>query len=214
MRGRTIATALRGGIEEGSSFHEWIGKASDEFDQIGLAVGARLFKDVAEMSLYGRGGNTKYLCDFRHATNINDGKQDAEFRHRQLVGFGDNFWRGWGLYSGLMYEYCGARSVIRARSVSRARGEWQNMGNVAFTALSDERQRNTASTNCRIALGGCEKDFLQTRVDLRFACHQFTRCDLDDVSFGYEEVTGSVGMNDAAVGIDQKYCGPKTLERL
>jgi hypothetical protein len=59
-----------------------------------------------------------------------------------------------------MNEYGSACGVTRARSLTRAGGERQHMGNVALALFSDERQRNTGSTDCRIARGGHKKSVL------------------------------------------------------
>jgi hypothetical protein len=77
--------------ERGISIYERIGETVDELDQISLAVGACLFKNIPKVSPDGRCGDAEYLGDFWHATNFGDGKQDAELRHRQLIGLRDNF---------------------------------------------------------------------------------------------------------------------------
>src|SRR5580658_1338630 len=72
-------------LRRSGSFHQWIKEAGYELGQVGLTLGAGFLEDVAEMGLYRRGGNAENLGDLRHASNVNDGEQDPEFRHRQLV---------------------------------------------------------------------------------------------------------------------------------
>ena len=58
-------------------------KSIDIFYQYGvevdLACGAGLFKQASEMALHGRNGDAKCLCHFRHATDLNDRQENAQF---------------------------------------------------------------------------------------------------------------------------------------
>src|ERR1700676_5330141 len=77
-------------------------------------------------------GNPKELRALGHATDLNDGKKNPQFRWRQLKLLGDGYWRGGQIERRLANEHRRYRAVANASLAPRSGGEGQDMGDVAF----------------------------------------------------------------------------------
>src|SRR5262249_19789827 len=83
---------LRGETPPGST-DQGRRKPGDQLDEIGLASSAGFLEQAAEVELDRFIRDPGRLRDLGTATDLDDGKQDAQLAWRQLVGFRDYFGR-------------------------------------------------------------------------------------------------------------------------
>jgi hypothetical protein len=115
------------------------GIAGDERHQIGLAPRTGLLVDVVQMAFDGLLRDAEHRGNFGNAADLDDGEQHSDLRRSELELAGDRFRGRRQVEPCLAYEQRRGRRIGDARLPPRARGQGQNMGNVALARTRRER---------------------------------------------------------------------------
>ena len=118
------------------------GVARDQLDKVGLAAGAGLFEQAAQVRLDRGLGDAETLGHFAHTALFHHRQQHAQFGGRQAIGSRDDLRPQRAFERGFAHEQRGSRGPRTATEAAVLGRKWQDVADVASTLAIAQGERD------------------------------------------------------------------------